>query len=527
VADSTDSEQVDRLWTKVVRVVGDGTNSNRGVLSTGLGPISFSDTIPSGAIARRVVPKFINDLPAALEAEITTQVFQNLNFGLRYDYVEATWKIITAANLDLISNFSLGRAGDVTNNNLDSAWIVAFVKEPDQYRVRIRGMDYVFGSVEQNRFYFDTNEKKYNNQLGAVVKDQVKVLRINTGSNFITPLNQDFGFTIDDTIKFDDGYESGIEIKLSFSDKDDDGVIDNPEAFEQVVGEDSELNYLFFQKLVDDYGSTTYQLIDNSNDTILVYQKESLINVNDFSDGQLIYFYDASEDRVKRIDLSTNTLVLESSYKGQVGRDGLKFQYIHNASVDRRIDPSVSNIIDVFLLTRSYDEAYRIYLAGGTATEPEAPSSDDLRVTFGLKLDEIKSISDEIIYHPVRYKVLFGSKAESKLQAQFKVVKNPSQTVNDNDLKVRIITAINEFFDINNWDFGDRFYVSELTTYILNQVAPDISNLTIVPKQAGLSFGSLFEIQSGPDEIFVSGATVDDIKIVSAITVSEVNSLTA
>jgi hypothetical protein len=126
----------------------------------------------------------------------------------------------------------------------------------------------------------------------------------------------------------------------------------------------------------------------------------------------------------------------------------------------------------------------------------------------------------------VQYKVLFGSTADANLQAQFKIVKNPTQTINDNDLKVRVITSINEFFDVNNWDFGDRFYVSELTTYILNQVAPDISNLTIVPRQSGQSFGSLFEIQSAPDEIFVSGATVDDIKIVSAITVSEVNGST-
>jgi hypothetical protein len=103
------------------------------------------------------------------------------------------------------------------------------------------------------------------------------------------------------------------------------------------------------------------------------------------------------------------------------------------------------------------------------------------------------------------------------------VVKNPTLSISDNDLKVRIITAINTFFDVNNWDFGDRFYLSELTTYILNQSSPAISNLTIVPKQTSQSFGSLFEIQSAPDEIFVSGATVDDIKIVSAITVSEVN----
>jgi hypothetical protein len=57
---------------------------------------------------------------------------------------------------------------------------------------------------------------------------------------------------------------------------------------------------------------------------------------------------------------------------------------------------------------------------------------------------------------------------------------------------------------------------------VLNQVSPDISNIIIVPRQTSQSFGSLFEIQSGPDEIFVNGATVDDIMIVSAITASEV-----
>jgi hypothetical protein len=200
----------------------------------------------------------------------------------------------------------------------------------------------------------------------------------------------------------------------------------------------------------------------------------------------------------------------------------LKFQYVHNASVDRRIDPSVSNIIDIFLLPRSYDESFRIYLAGGTLIKPEAPSSDALRINYGSSLNAIKSISDEIIYHPVNYKVLFGSTADEKLQAVFKVVKNASKTVNDNDLKVRIITAINDFFDINNWDFGDRFYLSELITYILNSTAPDISNLVIIPRQTGQSFGSLFEIQSSPDEILISGATVDDVEVVSAITATEV-----
>jgi hypothetical protein len=521
--DSTDGDQTDRLWTKVVKVVGDGTNSGRGILITGQGPITFSDPVPTGAIAKRIVPKFVNDLPSALENEIVTQVSQKFNFGLRFDVVTSSWKIITGSNLDLTSNFALGKAGDTTSNNIDSSWILAFVREAEQYTVRIRGLDYVFGSVEQNRFYFDANEKQYNDTAGQVVKDQVKVLGINrTSDGAATPIGNDFSFEIDDTIKFDDGYESSVEIKIAFADKDDDGVIDNPESFEQIVGDDAAANFLFFQEYIDDVGTQAYQLIDNSSDLISVVARESLVTIADYTDGQLIYFYDSAENRVKRVDKTTNTLVLESSYIGVYGRSNLKFQYIHNASIDRRIDPSSSNIMDIYLLTKSYDDSYRTYLSGGTTVEPTAPSSDSLRISFGAKLNSIKSISDEIIYHPVQYKALFGSKADTKLQAQFKLVKNPSRSINDNDLKVRVVTAINEFFDVANWDFGDRFYLSELVTYILNQVSPDVSNIVIVPRQTDQSFGSLFEIQSGPDEVFVNAATVDDVEIVSSISASEV-----
>jgi hypothetical protein len=45
--------------------------------------------------------------------------------------------------------------------------------------------------------------------------------------------------------------------------------------------------------------------------------------------------------------------------------------------------------------------------------------------------------------------------------------------------------------------------------------------MVILPRQITQSFGSLFEIQSRVDEIFVSGATVDDIEIVTAISASE------
>lgn len=520
--DNNDIEQRDRIWTKVIKVTGDGTSADQGILPNGLGPVEFSDIVPTGAIASRVVPKFVNNISTALESEIVNLMSVGLNFGLRYDILNQDWRLISASNIDLINNFSLGKAGDNSNASLDASWIVAFTKEVDRYLIRVRGVDYIFRSLEQNRFYFDPDAKTYDSKTGKTVKDSITVLGINTGSNLINPLKEDILFEINDTVKYEDGSQSSDEIKVAFSDSDDDGVIDNPESFEIVVGEDSNLSYLFFKETIDDLGYSVKEYIDNSNDNILVRLTESDLDFNDeeLVDGRLIYFYNITEDVVKRVSKATNTLILESSYRAYIGRADIKFQYVHLANTDRRIDPSRSNIIDIYILSRNYDTAFRNFLAG-SSTEPETPNSNDLRINFSGNLNLIKSISDEIIYHPVKYKILFGQTADPKLQADFKVVKNPNRLINDNDLKVRIISAINVFFDINNWDFGDRFYLSELTTFITNAVSPDVSNLVLTPRQLSQSFGSLFEIQSSQDEIFVSGATVDNIEIVASLTSSE------
>jgi hypothetical protein len=142
-------------------------------------------------------------------------------------------------------------------------------------------------------------------------------------------------------------------------------------------------------------------------------------------------------------------------------------------------------------------------------------------------LSSLKSISDEIIYHPVKYKVLFGDKATLDVQASFKVVKNTEQVVSDNDIKSRTLVAINEFFSIENWEFGDSFFFTELAAYVMNRLAPDIVNFVIVPKKTGLYFGSLYEISSENDQIFISGATVDDIEVITNITASKINTLGA
>lgn len=517
-----DPFQEDSIWVKAVKITGDGTNAGRGVLANGLGPIVFNNIVPSGSIATRIVPRFVTNLPQALEFEIVNLMVSGVNFGLRYDLNESSWRVITDSNLNLVDFFRVGTGGDVSNVNLDSSWIVAFVKDIDRYKIRIRSVEYIFGSLEQNRFYFDSKRKKYNPKIGKVLKDIVKILGINTNSGLINPLKKDIDFELNGPVLFEDGFQNPKEIKLAFSDLDDDGVIDNPEAFDKIVSNIPSSRFIFFKKNVDREGGVFYEYVDNSD--IKVELTENSVDIGDYKLGQLVYFYIENEDRVMKVSGTNNSRIWEyqPEYQAVVGRYPLKFHYSHTADVDRRIDPSVSNIIDIYLLTRNYDNDFRNYLSGVTDKEPEAPTSENLRLVYGAPLNLIKTISDEIIFYPVRYKILFGNLADPSLQATFKVVKNPNKVVNDNDLKVKIVNSINDFFDVNNWDFGDRFYLGELITFVINEVAPDISNMVIVPRQPGKIFGNLFEIQSSSDEIFISATRVDDIEIVTSISSYEI-----
>ena len=56
----------------------------------------------------------------------------------------------------------------------------------------------------------------------------------------------------------------------------------------------------------------------------------------------------------------------------------------------------------------------------------------------------------------------------------------------------------------------------------MNQLSPRLVSVLIVPNQSTSKFGSLFEIKSEPDEIFISSATVGDIETISEITAKEI-----
>jgi hypothetical protein len=508
------------IWSKIVRLFGDGTGGSLGILQNGEGPVTINDIIPNGALIESVIPKFSLTIENAVKDRMSDLIFSGKEFALRYDISSTSWKIISSANIDKKTGFSLGREGDLSSSNADSSWIILFETDGEKYTVSYRNLRYVFESSQEIRFYFDASDKIYDAVTGNIIKDTITVLGVNSDPNSPSPMSNNFQWQIVEDYKASDGYVDTKKISISFYDVDEDGIVDDPDLFLKIVDPlTNPTSKIIFQKRqVGLDGVFDYYYFDNTDNFIKVYQTQDdvLLDLSNLKIGQLVYVI--NENLVKQYNGSTQPFTINSEYKGFFGRSKLKFQYIHAADSDVRLDPSTSNIVDVYLLTRSYDTDMRNWIAGITPNKPLPLSSDNLFVNFGNKLNSIKSISDEIIYHPVKYKVLFGNQADSSLRATFKIVKNSNIVISDNDIKVLVIDAINEFFSIENWEFGDTFYFAELSAYIMKKATPNISNIVLVPKSPSLSFGSLLEIKSNSDEIFISSATVEDVEIISEIT---------
>jgi len=497
------------IWTKVINVYDTGTS----VTDAGLGGILLDDFVPTDAVLNSLKIKYVRDIIDDVKNQMIDQVFSYKTFGLRYDLVDRQWKVILQEDLNVLGDFSLGLAGDVTGQKLDSSWVVLFETNGDTYNITYRTIRYIFESKSQTRFYFDNNKKIYDSKTGKIIRDKVSVLNINRdlySEGTTSPFTVDYDWAISSEFRDLNGYVDSKKVEVIFFDNDDDGVVDNPEIFEKIVTF-GDTDYIFLKKVA--YAdSEFYQYCD---DVITVGTPDATV------DG---VWYDANNDTFYSTNSSTRKVTELTGYKAFRGRDNLKFQYVHASDENARIDPSSSNIIDLFVLTKTYDTLFRQYLIGNVASMPLPQSSDSLYRDYGESINAIKSISDEVIYHPVKYKVLFGDKAENALKATFKIVKSKERVTNDNDIKSRVIEAVNQYFALENWDFGETFYWSELSAYIMNSLSPDITSIVIVPNDSTSAFGSLFEVNSESDELFISGATVADVEIITANTAEKLKS---
>jgi hypothetical protein len=529
----TQDGQVTELWASVKSVDNDGTALGNGWLNNqtqGPGPVVLTENIPNGAELIEIYPVYNTNLTAAMAQTISRKIINNEDFALRYDQETRVWAIVNPSDIKSDSAFDLGNAGDSSRSNLDASWHVLLTNEGlGRYTILQRRLNFFWGSEVETRFYFDSNTQVYDSRNASVVKDQVRVLKGNTlpdSSNF---LPTELSYEIYNTVNFADGYSDDSKVKITYADSDNDGVPDNPRVFDTIVNASTNpLNKLvFFEKYLDYDNIERYRYFDSSN---VVTRFATLDAIE--TDGRYAYkigtiFYATTDKKFYELSLieDVRTISTTNNYIVRVGRDKLNFQYRHNSPSDKRIDPSASNIIDMYILTEAYNNQYRIWLADTTTSieEPEKPTLVDMSVAY-QDLNNVKSVSDSISFNSAGFKILFGNKASSDLQATFKVVRAENSRISNSEIRTRVIDIINKYFDIENWDFGDTFYFSELGAYLHQELSRDIGSVVIVPKTASQSFGELFQIRCNTNEIFISSATVDDVEIIDSVTATQLQS---
>lgn len=168
-------------------------------------------------------------------------------------------------------------------------------------------------------------------------------------------------------------------------------------------------------------------------------------------------------------------------------------------------------------MSQGYYTSVMDYVRGRSNIMPQPQTPLELRTAYGYLLEN-KMLSDTVVLHPGKVKLLFGQLADQKLRAKFRVIMSPTATLSSERVKQEIVNVCNRYFDISNWDFGQSFFVTELISLIHQALPTQISSVVLVPTYSVNSFGSLFTIESGLDEILQSCATVNDVEIVSALT---------
>ena len=208
-------------------------------------------------------------------------------------------------------------------------------------------------------------------------------------------------------------------------------------------------------------------------------------------------------------------------YKRYRGRYPLNFAWFHQSTQLNLIDPAASNIIDIYIITKGYYTSLNRWLENRTDVQPDEPTPLDLRSSYSSMLDN-KMLSDTVILHPGRFKILFGSRAIPQLQATFKVIRPESSSMTDNQVKARMVDIIRAFFDIETWEFGETFFFTELAASIHADLGPEIDSVVLVPQYSQNQFGDMFQVFSKEDELFISDVSTTDIEIVQSYTSSNI-----
>ena len=511
------------IWASPTAVYLSGTAQGLGNLPSGVGPVVLNTFVPTGAIPIVVIPLFTTDIPTSVQQSVVEQISLNQNFGLGYNNLTDTWYVISSTNLAIDVAFSLINAQNTSGTNIDASWLIQCTYSGSTYTVVSRSLEYYFGSVLQTRFFFYTSDPIYDSRTGTVIRDYINVLKINSQPDTAIPIGSDNILTIIDQPVLSDGLVDDFQVVVSFTTSGGGLTPVNPDFFNDLVAPSINANqkYVFFQATVDFDNLQRYLLIEadivNSNYATLAdiqaVQTQYVV-------GQVFYAYSTQIFYILGVDsLDNPVLTVSNSYQAKVGRQDLYFQYRHNSPLTNRIDPGSINIIDVYVVTNAYYRSYVNWLQDttGTVVEPAPETINELTTAY-QGLQNYKMISDNMILNSVDFQPLFGQKADAALRATVKVIRASGSTASVSAIKNSVVASMNAYFDIANWNFGDTFYFSELAAYIHQNIGSIVSSVVLVPLDTQKSFGDLYEIRSAPNQIFVNGATVNDVEVITALT---------
>jgi hypothetical protein len=521
------------IWASPLEIYLDGTNQGEGNFPSGLGPVVINDYVPTGAIAVQVIPIFVKEIPNSLQTSMAEQITLKRNFGLGYDSLgtitgtSGTWYLITTTNLDVDAPWSQANAGNTSGAGLDASWFIEFVFNSGFYTVSFRALDYYFGSVTQTRFFFSGDQLVYDSRTGTTISDFINVLKTNSQPTSAAPLGSDIITKIVGQPIQIDGLVDDYQVLVSFSDRNNDGVPDNPDFFQEVIGPvpnpaSAVSPWVFLKRIVDFDNLQRYVLIDSGIvNSQYATENDVLVVLAEYVPGQVFYTYtdDAFYILVADVTTGARSLAATDEYIAQTGRQNLFFQYRHNSPLTNRIDPGTTNIIDVYVVTNEYYLSYTNYIQDttGTVPEPQPPTLDFLNTAYA-GLNNYKMLSDTMIMNSVQFQPLFGAKALPELQATIKVIRAAQSVASTSEIQNLVVQYLNQYFSLDLWDFGDTFYFSELSGFLHDKLSGIVSSVVLVPLNQDKYFGSLYEIRCAPNQIFVNGATVQNVEVITALT---------
>ncbi len=502
------------VWTSVLNVVGDGYNNGEGNLDNGKGPIALSNSIPTGCIIDTVIPSFSNTLSNVLIQECVSKITLNQSFTLIYDN-------------SLLSNQERWSTSTLS----DASYLVKFEsKGSNLYQVTYKSFAFFFGSVNNVRFSYDSDKVVYDPLSGKLMQDNIIMLNVNNQPSSNYPFDKDIKVNVVGQQTQSDGYVDDYSVEISNVALTESGSYKDPDYFTYVTGyQFGTLNrnhYVFFQQVIDANLLSRYVMIATSDVCFLYGSKEEIGTIKyEYPVGQIYYawqegvFYQSVNDTTVANIVNIQQV---SGYTVAIGRQGLKFQYRHISDLTTRIDPATTNIIDLYLVTQSYYTLYQNWIKDttGSIVEPSKPTMSELVQDYN-KVNDYKMVSDSVILNSVRFKPLFGDKADARLQATIKVIKSSKTTASDSEIRSAVLDEINNYFNIDNWNFGDTFYFTELSAYIHSNLGDIVSSVVLVPNDPTMTFGDLYEIRSAPYEIFVNAAQATDIVVIAALTPAE------